>query len=277
MFYQTAKKILAGNALYESARRFRQKQRAARIERLNGKSYQERAAVNASEFQSIKGARVLVVGAGNGNDCRYFVANGASEVHGLDVVKDVGKDFKHRRAFFHCAGVEESGLPENYFDLVFSVATMEHVENIQAGFTEMVRVARPGGTIFSHAAPLWQSPYGHHLGCLEGHPWVHLIYDSPEALKVYAEQNGLSGQGDIKIEWLIDYIFAPQFFNRRPGHEYLEAIDDLKGIDIRQNVLVSEPQAMLEHPLGGMALARGYTAQSLLGTQHNFVAKKYSS
>jgi SAM-dependent methyltransferase len=118
------------------------------------KTYQELFADRAAELCQLKHSRILIVGANTGEDCKLFVDRGAAEVHGLDVIEDVGKGFLHRRVTYHHSSIEHTDLPSNYFDLVFAVATMEHVPDIRAGFSEMERLARPSGIIYSVAAPL---------------------------------------------------------------------------------------------------------------------------
>ena len=134
---------------------------------------------------------VLVVGANLGEDCRRFAELGATEIHGIDLIEDVGAGFVDRRVTYHRGSIEACDLPDKRFDLVFATATMEHVHDIEAGFAEMARLTKSGGLLWSIASPLWHSPYGHHMACFEGHPWVHLLYDEA-ALRVYAREHGIT-------------------------------------------------------------------------------------
>src|SRR5215469_16727085 len=86
---------------------------------------------------------VLVVGANQGEDCRRFAELGAEEIHGIDVIENVGADFVDHRAVYHRGSIEACDLPDGRFDLVFATATMEHVHNIDAGFAEMARLTKP--------------------------------------------------------------------------------------------------------------------------------------
>lgn len=95
---------------------------------------------------------VLVVGANLGEDCRRFADLGAEEIHGIDVIENVGADFVDKRAIYHRGSIEACDLPNGYFDLVFATATMEHVHDIDAGFAEMSRVTKRGGALWSIAS-----------------------------------------------------------------------------------------------------------------------------
>jgi hypothetical protein len=58
------------------------------------------------------------------------VNRGAAEVHGLDVIEDIGASYSNPAVKYHRGSIEGCDLPSDYFDLVFSVATVEHVPKI---------------------------------------------------------------------------------------------------------------------------------------------------
>ena len=72
--------------------------------------------------------KVLVVGCNDGRDCRFFTE--AAVVHGLDVCEDIGQGLTHEKVSYFQESAESTTRPDNYYDLVFSVATMEHIPNI---------------------------------------------------------------------------------------------------------------------------------------------------
>src|SRR5262245_50974125 len=96
----------------------------------------------------LSGKSVLIAGCGTGVDCAPFAEAGA-QVTGMDICKELGEAFTHPNVRYHRGSIEGCDLPSNCFDVVYSVATMEHVGNIEAGFNEMVRLARPGGLVYS--------------------------------------------------------------------------------------------------------------------------------
>ncbi len=237
------------------------------------RSYQEIFVRNAAKLRPISGAKVLVVGANTGSDCRLFIEQGAAEVHGLDVISDVGREFQHKNVTYHKESIEKSSLPSDYFDLVFAGATMEHVPDVRAGFSEMLRVTSPDGFVYSVAAPLWHAPYGHHMTCFEGHPWVHLVFDRNE-LCDYAIRNEIHGERGLDIETVVDYMLNPDYFNMKPSGLYIEACNHLQGVKIIENEISYEHRSLLEHPLGRVALSKGYRPGDLLGMTHTFVGQK---
>lgn len=256
--------------MYDSARRL---SRLVRLGPFAPKSYHAVNAERAAKYVSLKGAKVLVVGANDGRDCKLFVAREAAEVHGLDVIDGVGKEFPHPRVTYHRHSIEASTLPAGYFDLAFAVATMEHVHDIEAAFAEMARVVRPGGVVYCLAAPLWQSRFGHHMSCFEAHPWIHLVF-ARDALIAYARSHGIEGERGHSLEDIVDYMLHPDYFNMKPARAYLAACERLSGVRLEKNELDLEPRALLDHPLGRAALERGYHETDLLAVTHTLVARK---
>jgi SAM-dependent methyltransferase len=251
----------------------RQMVRARRQRRRVARGYNEIALDEAEEHGLVRDRRVLVVGCNTGEDCGRFLKRGAAEVHGLDVVEEVGRNFRHPKVVYHRQSIEKTTLPSDHYDLVFAIATMEHVPDIAAGFSEMARLVRPGGVIYSSAAPLWESPFGHHMSAFGDHPWVHLLFDAP-SLVAYARSHGIEGERGHGIEGIARYMLDPANFNMRPAGEYLAACADFPGLQIMENRLTSDEPNLLEHPLGKRAIAAGFNPESLLATRHLFVARK---
>src|SRR5215469_5239142 len=112
----------------------------------------------------LAGLSVCIPGCGPGRDCVPFVSASA-KITGLDIGADLGTAYSHSEVHYHRESIEGCALPSDHFDVIFCIATMEHVQNIEAGFAEMVRLCRFGGIIYSVAAPLWNSRRGHHMDC----------------------------------------------------------------------------------------------------------------
>lgn len=59
------------------------------------------------------------------------------------------------------AKAEELPFKDNHFDVVFSIAVLEHVSDVKKSLEESVRVTKPGGLIF-HNLPSYHSFYEGH-------------------------------------------------------------------------------------------------------------------
>lgn len=228
----------------------------------------------AASYVPIREAKVLVVGCNTGLDVKNLVDLGAREAWGVDVVDEIGRDFTHPAAHYLRTSVEAMDLPDDSFDLVFSFATMEHVPDIVRGFAEMARVTRPGGWIYSVAAPLWRSPYGHHKPDLFlGHPWVHLLHTRDEILAL-CEREGIHPTDGTGIAHHVDYMLNPAFFNMTPAATYLEACRALPKMEVLRNDFDSLPDSELPADTEARLAAKGYSRAEVLAVTHVYVAQK---
>lgn len=158
------------------------------------------------------------------------------------------------------------------FDLVYSVATMEHVPDIARAFAEIARVTAPGGTIYSYAAPLWNSRFGHHKGDLfPDAPWIHLRMTSDEIVR-YADERGITAPKGI--EHHVRYMLNDAFFNKIPGRSYVNVCRALSGIDTIRNEIEREPDSVLPGDIARELAGRGYCRDELLGAAHLYIARK---
>ena len=91
---------------------------------------------------------------------------------------------------------EDLDFPDHHFDMVYSIATLEHVQNPIRALEEMLRVTKLGGHVYVQAGPLYHSPYGHHMfGYFQDQPWIHLQKSAQDIIR-FAKCNNV----DKKIE-----------------------------------------------------------------------------
>ena len=69
-----------------------------------------------------------------------------AELYGIDISDEM---LKHcpEGVKIKCAGVSDTGFPDNYFDAVYSVETLEHAFNAETALKEMIRILEPGGKL----------------------------------------------------------------------------------------------------------------------------------
>ena len=220
---------------------------------------------------NLAGLSVLVVGCGNGQDCQPFVDSGA-EVSGLDICEEIGSRFLDHRVHYYRQSIENCDLPSNRFDMVFCIATMEHVHGIERAYSEMVRLVRPGGTVYAVAAPLWNSRRGHHIDCLNEVPWIHLRY-GPEEIVALAKVRGITNKGQ-PVRDVMDFVFVSQYFNRAPAARYIAACRILPVSEILRNDLWLDGAEELSPEILSELQGKGYTREELLATSHTLICRK---
>ena len=114
---------------------------------LSGKEVAERL----KEFIN-ENSIVLDVGCGMGR-AEKWLASYCKEIHGVDVsgrmISFARKNIKAENAFFHRNnGRDLSIFPDNKFDFVFSLLTLQHLEKEDAYIKEIYRVLKPGGRAY---------------------------------------------------------------------------------------------------------------------------------
>ncbi|MGW6441577.1 class I SAM-dependent methyltransferase [Lentzea sp. NPDC055074] len=135
-----------------------------------------------SSYASLDGAVVLDVGGGPGYFAEAFRGAGARYV-GLD--PDVGELSARGEPDPGMIRASGTALPfrDGSVDVCYSSNVLEHVDDPWLMLAEMVRVTRPGGTVFMSYTPWW-SPWGGH----ETAPWHFL--GGHYARRRYERRNG---------------------------------------------------------------------------------------
>ena len=95
------------------------------------------------------GMKVLDVGCGTGIYSKRLVEK-ACNVTGIDIAGKMLDIARHKvpEGRFIKSSVEALPFPKGHFDLVFSMATFEFIEDAEAAYFEMKRVAKAGAQIF---------------------------------------------------------------------------------------------------------------------------------
>lgn len=227
----------------------------------------------ASSFLDLRGKSVLIVGCNTGRDCQNFAVRGATDIHGVDVIETIGTEFSN--ATYHRVPVQKMELPTNTFDLVYCVATMEHVSDIENGYRQMVRVLAPEGVFYCVAAPLWHSRNGHHKGnFFNDYPWIHLR-KSPDEILDYCDEAGLSEKhGRDMMAAHIQYMLNPRHFNKRRACDYVAACAGLRRMEVIRNAIDYEPNDILPDPIYAELASKGYDREDLLGVNHRYIGTK---
>lgn len=233
-------------------------------------------AKRACQQLNIKNKKCLIVGCNTGKDCSYFIKFGAKEVHGVDVINEVGAEYKHSKVrYFRLNAQNMYRIKSNSYDLVYSFATMEHVAKIKPAFKEFVRVAKKGGIIYTLAAPLWLSRNGHHKSeYFNSYPWIHLRLNKNEIYKYCIEKGIKDTKNHKPMKDHIDDMLSNKYFNKTAGHNYVDVCNKLKGIRIIQNNIDYDDKKMLTPNIYKSLSKMGYREGDLLGVTHTFIAKK---
>ena len=108
-----------------------------------------------NQMGSLRGKRLLDIGAGLGESSIYFALNGA-RVTTVDIsplmvekVLALGKKYGVELEGI-VSGAEDLNVPAGQYDLIYIANTIHHVENRSLLFEQMRRALKPGGKFFSY-------------------------------------------------------------------------------------------------------------------------------
>ena len=113
-------------------------------------------------FGDVTGKKMLDIGCGSGHSLKYHADRNAAELWGLDISKkqlENARDFLAEHNYFPkfiCAPMEdESDIPENYFDIVYSIYAIGWATDLEKVFYKVASYLKKDGIfIFSWRHPL---------------------------------------------------------------------------------------------------------------------------
>ncbi|WP_163099757.1 class I SAM-dependent methyltransferase [Peribacillus alkalitolerans] len=114
-------------------------------------------------FEEMTNKKVLDIGCGSGHSLLYMAEKGAGELWGVDLsetqIKTAKNTLRDLETHLFCAPMEEDiGLPNLYFDVVYSIYAIGWTTDLSSTFKLIHSYLKPGGYfVFSWDHPL----YGH--------------------------------------------------------------------------------------------------------------------
>jgi ubiquinone/menaquinone biosynthesis C-methylase UbiE len=162
-------------------------------------SKKERAASRFRQINSLIDIgtvkHVAELGAGDGQLALLFFEEGY-RVEIIDIEDWRDDQVKKADIVFHHVKEDnyKYGIPDGYVDLFISYATLEHVSNPTLVLREMIRITRPGGTIYLNFGPLYNSPWGLHAYRTYYAPYPQFMIDD-YTMQRFIEKNGIYDLG----------------------------------------------------------------------------------
>lgn len=188
-------------------------------------AYQKKSIDFFNALHSFSGKKVLEIG-GSPPYCvaRELRKRGASKVCIINNRTDIpSQPIDADIDYFHM-DARDLKFPGQEFDIVFGIAVLEHMHELQRVLAEICRVLIRGGRAYLHGGPLWSCRLGHHVWVhADGikyefnanNPipdWYHLIFQKDE-MRHYLETMGIPEAHAGKIA---DWVYDDPRLNRYP-------------------------------------------------------------
>lgn len=171
-------------------------------------------------FTELKNKTVLIVGLGKGMEVPFFLKKGCKKVIGVDPYPIIEKKlFGNGFELVQTFG-EKLPFKSNYFDIVYSVATLEHVKNPLEVVKEMARVLKPNGIFYCQAGPLWNTYNGYHPKDEYrelNNDWFHLLHSKKKVL------DKIDVRYRDSFYLYLTRIYCSDNYNRLPASIYYKA------------------------------------------------------
>jgi SAM-dependent methyltransferase len=230
-------------------------------------AYQRQA---VEEFLAETPAQLLAVGVLEvGSDVdnlvvREFISRGVPRVVGINpaltpgqlesMVRPPGLDLLP-------LDIRATGFPDRTFGAIFSVAVLEHLNDLDLCLAEMHRLLVPGGRVYAAFGPIWSSSLGHHVfadeeGVQLRHwdPRLNPVDDFGHLLqpretmreRIAAARGGLAA--DAAVAWIYDRGDINRLF-------YEDYVSTFERSPFRINRLVPEREAVSARRLAELRAA----------------------
>lgn len=135
-------------------------------------------------LEKIPTKKALEVGCGTGHWTDFFINKGF-EITGIDISKnmiDIAQKKNLKDAKFEIINIEDAPYPDNSFDNIFAITSLEFVDNRQKAIEQIYRILKPGGYLL--------------IGCLNINSFIG---KTKQSNKVFAQANFFDEEQLFKI------------------------------------------------------------------------------
>jgi ubiquinone/menaquinone biosynthesis C-methylase UbiE len=185
----------------------------------------------------VKGKTVLDIACGTGYGSKILIEKNAEKVFGIDLSKEsidfAAENYTGDGLKFMVGDIYEIDFPDNYFDIIVSFETIEHVNDNQKAFSELSRVLNPEGKLIISSPNRKLTSPGRSINDLPNNAFHEIEYTPKEfalILSKYFYINGLYGQRAIKKIFLIPFVekilrrYQSRLFSLESGSSAVEKI-----------------------------------------------------
>jgi SAM-dependent methyltransferase len=186
-----------------------------------------------SKNVDLKAKKILEIGSDiEGDVAEYLATHFDAEITATNTSSQFKINSSNPKIKFLRSDCRDIPFPDNYFDVIFSVNTFEHVNYLPLALREMFRVLKKGGQLGTYFGPLFSCSKGHHLWAKYKEDIVsywnpkhrnplddfdHLLLSPQQLREKLKNKNEEPGM----IEAIIDAVYRRDDINRLMYNDYL--------------------------------------------------------
>ena len=148
---------------------------------------------------------------------------------------------------------KQTDFADDRFDSVISLATLEHLSNVESGLQEMKRITRSGGDVLVQFGPAWSCAYGHHIyerprdALLDFSVWkmpafLHLLCRPKDIVRFYVDNGYEHKDGLGSLYW----FYENTDINRLMYDDYLTLFFKHFQVQVIDHMCLSIPANLLD-------------------------------
>jgi len=200
--------------------------KSARKKRIMYKDFYQYA---QSVSRYIKSPRIIEIGVAQPPDliCDLSLELGSTSNCGINI--NVNNQYCYAGVQIEYGDARHLQYENNSFNILVSLNVFEHIQDFAKALSEFYRILEPGGIVISQFAPVWSSPFGHHLWLdydnrlftyenINIDPFLHLLKPKGEIISQLLSTNSILSEDSA--EQIADYMLFSSDQNRLMLSDY---------------------------------------------------------
>ncbi len=168
-----------------------------------------------SVSRHIKSPKIIEIGVAQPPDLISDLASELGSTSNWGVNINIANSYVYDGINIEYGDARHLKYEDNSFNILVSLNVFEHIQNFDQALSEFYRILEPGGILIAQFAPIWSSPFGHHLWLnynnklftyenLNVDPFLHLLKSKDEIIaRLLITNQSLS---ENKAERVADYM-----------------------------------------------------------------------
>lgn len=177
----------------------------------------------------LTGKRILDIGSDKKGELIKSICSVSEVEHIYGINPVIAEDERSDKFSLLNGTATDLQFDDNYFDVIVSLAAFEHFFDLDKSLSELYRVLKPGGTLYTIFGPIWSSAWGHHLWAYDnGECFNYQNTPLPAFCHLTMDEQSLAAHlsnshSESQIATIVNYVFHSDEQNRMFYSDYESA------------------------------------------------------